>query len=130
MDPVTIIVSALAAGAAAGLKPAAEKAITDAYAAFKTAMTKKFGSSRDLVEAVEKLEQRPDSAGRQQMLSEEVTAAKADQDEELLRAATALLEKVQAQPGGQQLIRQTVTGDQNVFSGTGDVTVRFGQPKE
>jgi hypothetical protein len=32
MDPISIIVSALASGAAAGLKPTAEKAIKEAYA--------------------------------------------------------------------------------------------------
>ena len=36
MDPVTIIVTALALGAAAGLKPVAEQAVKDAYAGIKT----------------------------------------------------------------------------------------------
>jgi hypothetical protein len=35
MDPITIIVTALALGAAAGLKPTAEQAVQDAYAGVK-----------------------------------------------------------------------------------------------
>ena len=38
MDPVTIIVSALVAGAAAGLQPTAEQAIKDAYNGIKALM--------------------------------------------------------------------------------------------
>ena len=44
MDPtITIIVTALVAGAAAGLKPTAEKAIKDAYAGIKALIQRKYG---------------------------------------------------------------------------------------
>jgi hypothetical protein len=36
----------------------------------------------------------------------------------------SVLEKLKTQPEGQQTIQQTVTGNQNVFSATGDITVR------
>ncbi len=49
--------------------------------------------------------------------------AKAHQDPEILKAAEALLAKLKDTPGGREIINQTVTGDQNIFSGSGDVTV-------
>ena len=41
---------------------------------------------------------------------------RADQDQELLRAAHSLIEKIEAQPGGNQSI-QTVIGEQNIVGG-------------
>ncbi|MEW5802359.1 MAG: hypothetical protein AB1847_09680 [bacterium] len=42
MDPITIISTALISGAAAGLKPTAEKAVRDAYNALKAYLTSKW----------------------------------------------------------------------------------------
>jgi hypothetical protein len=107
----------------AALSLLSEPLIKDAYDRLKTALTKRFSKDSDLIEAVAKLEQKPDSVARRETLREEVVAAKADQDEDIVRAAEVLLDELKSQPGGQQLIQQSVTGDRNVFSGTGDVTV-------
>jgi len=116
MDPVTTaIVTALG--------KLGEIAIMDAYEALKAAIAHKCGVDSDLVGAVEKLEEKPDSAGRKEMLKEEVAEAKADQDPDIRRAAEALLEKLKVLPDGQTVITQTVDGNQNIFSGTGDVAV-------
>jgi hypothetical protein len=65
MDPITIIVTALAAGAAAGLKPTAEQAIKDAYAGIKVLMLRKYETL-----SLEALEQKPDSETKQASLAE------------------------------------------------------------
>lgn len=116
MDPISLaIVSALA--------NLSERAIQDAYNAVKGIIVRKFGSGSDLSKAVDNVEQKPDSIGRQEMLKEEIIAAKANQDPELLKAAETLIAKIKELPGGQTIITQTVSGDKNIFSGTGNVTV-------
>jgi hypothetical protein len=122
MDPVTAaIIAAVLAGAAAGLTDTAKTAIADAYTGLKGLLKRKFGEGSEVVKAAAGVESKPDSAGRKEMLKEEVAAAKADQDPEIFAAAKALLEKINAQPSGSQII-QTVTGNQNiVISGAGNV---------
>jgi 3-methyladenine DNA glycosylase/8-oxoguanine DNA glycosylase len=114
----------------AALGKLSETVVKDGYEALKAVIRRKFGKDSDLSDAVEKLEKNPTSSGRKETLKEELVAAKADQDTEIVQAAQALLEKIKALPGGKQLIQQTVSGNQNIFSVTGDVTVIFGQTKE
>jgi len=106
MEPVltTALLSALAVGAASGVTEASKNAITDAYFAVKALLVRKFGPKSNLVDAVEKLEVSPASAGRKQVLQEEVDAAKADQDPEIVAAARELLSRIKAVPGGEQHI--------------------------
>ena len=109
MDPITTaIVAALAAGVASGAGEVGQKVIVDAYSALKAALKSKFGVDSDLVEAVDQLEKKPDSAGRQETLKEEVTAAKADQAPEILKAAQDLLDLIKAQPGGEQHVQTAI----------------------
>ena len=124
MDPVTTaILSALAAGVSKEL-------VADGYRALKDLLRRKLGGGSDVITAVEKLEKKPDSDGRKEMLKEEIAAARADQDPDVLRAAQALIEKIGALPDGGQRIKQTVTGNQNVFSGSGNVAVTSGAGKD
>ncbi len=116
MDIVTPVIIA-------AISKLGETVIKDSYDKLKSTIAKKFGRTSDLVETIEKLEQKPDSAGRKETLREEIVAAKADQDGEIVRAAEALMEKLKSLPGGQQVVQQTVTGNENIFSGTGDVTI-------
>lgn len=116
MEPVsTAIVAAL------GMLT--EKVVQDAYGGLKALLVKKFGTDSELVATADALEKHPDSAGRRETLKEEIAAARADADEEILAAAQALLEAIKSRPGGEQTINQTVTGNHNIFSGTGNVTV-------
>ncbi len=114
----------------AALGKLGEHTIKDGYEALKALIKRKFGQHQDLNEAIQKIEDKPDSPGRRETLKEEINAAKVDQDEEIVKAAAALLEKLKALPGGQQIIQQTVTGNQNIVSGTGDVIVTIGQRKD
>ena len=89
MEPVTTaIVAAIAAGVARGAGGVGEGLLGDAYAALKAVLLRKFGGS-DLANAVDELEARPESDGRQQVLAEEVAGSGADRDPELLAAAKA-----------------------------------------
>jgi disulfide oxidoreductase YuzD len=85
MDPVTTaIIAAIAAGAGAGANGVAAKSIVDGYQALKALIKRKFGESSEVVKAVDGLENKPDSAGRKQTVSEELTAVKAADDIDVL----------------------------------------------
>jgi hypothetical protein len=92
MDPITIIVTALVAGAAAAAKDAASQAVKDGYAGLKTLVVRKFGAESEVAGALEGVEKNPDSKGRQETLKEELAAAGADHDSELVGQAQALLD--------------------------------------
>lgn len=102
MDIITTaIIAALAA--------LSKDAIYDSYNALKSTLKKKFGSESDVADAVERLEKKPDSKGRQATLQEEIENAKVNHDAEIVQLAKDLLDKLQDQPGGQQRISQTQT---------------------
>jgi hypothetical protein len=109
MDPFSAaIIAALTAGVLSGFTDTSKKLITDAYAGLKSLLIKKFGDQSSLVQSVTNLEAKPESPHRQGVLQEEVQAAKADQDPDLLQAAHALLEQIKAQPGGEQHIQNAI----------------------
>jgi hypothetical protein len=107
MDPITFtaIVAALSAGVATGAGKVVETALVDAYQGLKSTLKRKSGDSSKVVEAVERLEQKPDSETRKSLLQEEVEAAGIDQDPEVRNAAQELLDRVKSQPGGEQHIQ-------------------------
>ena len=99
MNPtITLIVSALTTGATLMLQSALKEAAKDAYQGIKRRLQER--GKPDLNDAVAKLEAKPDSAGRQAVLAEELEAASAAQDEELLRLARMLLEQTGQQHAG------------------------------
>lgn len=105
MDPVTgAIVAALAAGVASGAGAVGKKVVVDAYEGLKTAIKKKVGAESDIAEAVEKLEQKPDSEGRKSMLQEEVGEANLGQDEELVKRAQELIAALKETAEGQRAL--------------------------
>ncbi len=90
MDPISVIVTALVAGAAAALKPMTEQAIKDAYAGMKGLIQRKHGRVDVAV-----LETDPASKARQAVVKEDLEKTSAGQDEELLREAKVLLDAIQ-----------------------------------
>lgn len=106
MDPVTLLVSALAAGAASAMKETAGKAITDAYAALKGALKKKYAGV-DLAP----VEQKPASAPKQASLAEDLEAAGAGKDADLAELAGRLLEALQQHdPGAGRAVGVDISG--------------------
>ncbi len=89
MRPITIIVAALVAGAAARRKPAAKQAIKDAYARVKALIQDKYG-----IRTLEALELTPHSKNKQASVAADLTHAGADKDEKLLNRAKSLLDIV------------------------------------
>lgn len=90
MDPISIIVTALATGAAAGLKPTAEKIIQDAYAGIKALILRKYGET-----SVSLIEKDPASKAKREVVKEELEGADAGSDPELLKEAKRVLDTVQ-----------------------------------
>jgi hypothetical protein len=101
MDPVTTAITT------AVLTDLGKDTIKGCYKALKDALVKKFGAASDLVDAVDKLEKKPDSEGRKATVQEEVSVAKANEEPEILKLAQDLLDKIREQPGGQEINNQT-----------------------
>jgi hypothetical protein len=89
VDPVTLIVTALAAGAALGLKGAASAAIEDAYAALKSLVRRRLIGRPDGELVVTRHEQAPETWAAP--LVAELSAAGAGNDAGLVAAAQALM---------------------------------------
>ena len=65
MDPITTaIVAALSAGAISGITDTAKTAVNDGYNKLKSLLTKKHGAGSEVVQAINKLETKPESQGR------------------------------------------------------------------
>jgi len=91
MDPITIILTALVTGAAAGLKPAAAEVVKAGYEGLKRLIKRKYMGVE-----VETLERDPSSEARKGLVKEGLEKTGAGQDEELLLQAQALLDAVWA----------------------------------
>lgn len=107
MDPATLIVTALATGAAAAAKDIGGDAIKSAFNGLKALIAKKFGAKANVESAIASVEQKPDSDNRKGVLKEELETAGVDKDEEVLKLVQsflALLEKNGVQTGVSQSI--------------------------
>ncbi len=131
MEPLTMLVSALVAGAVAATKDVTTQAVKDGYAALKNLMVRKFGSKGDVEGAIQNVESKPDSSARHEVLKEELVESGAALDAELLEQARnfmALLKKhgmasgpsYQAELHGEGAIAQ---GTGAVAAGKGGVAI-------
>lgn len=93
MDPITLIVTALATGAVAGLKPTAEKVVKDAYEGLKKIIVDKYERSKNTVPV---LETDPSSEAGKAVVRESLEKESAGTDEALLRQAQAVLQAVKS----------------------------------
>jgi hypothetical protein len=134
MDPVSLIVAALVAGAAAGGKDVASSAIKDAYNGLKALLVKRFRKkaasqpSATAIDPIAVLEAHETEPSRWTgSLEDALRDSAADHDQEILAAAKALLE--QADPSGSAAgkYRVDLRGAQGVQVGDhGQMTVTFG----
>jgi hypothetical protein len=90
MDPLTSLVTALAAGAAAALQSTVEQVVKDGHAALKRLIQQKYAQV-----SLDQLEANPSSKSRRGVVEEELAAAGADKDAEVLQQAQVLLEAIQ-----------------------------------
>lgn len=91
MDPYTLIVAAIAAGAHTALTSTAEKAIIDSYNALKNYLRDKFSIDTSQIEKM------PNSEKKQDSLKEDLENAEAKNDPELLIKTQTLLELIKNQ---------------------------------
>lgn len=89
MDPITLIVTALASGAAAGTADAASSAVKDAYASLKALVARRLGGGAGAELVLAKHEGAPDVW--RAPLAAELADARADRDLELVQAARVLM---------------------------------------
>ncbi len=122
MDPSTLVVTAVVAGAAGGLTSVAKDVVKDAYAGLRRLIIDRYGDKGDVADALDKVEANPESKGRQTVLEEELTTSGAAQDEELIKAAKALL--AQADPEG------TRQGAYAITQIAGDDSIQIGQARD
>jgi hypothetical protein len=120
MEPITFtaIVAALSAGVVSGVGQVGKDALVDAYKGLKETLKRKFGDDSEVVEAVDKLEKKPDSEARKGVLLEEVEDARVDQDPEVRKAAQELLDSIKEQPGGEKHV-QIIRGNYNARADRG-----------
>lgn len=90
MDPLTLIVSSLAAGAVASAKSTVESIVKDSYEGIKLFIKKKFGNKV----AVEEMEKNPNSESKRGSLKEDLESANAGNDPELISLAKQLIEAI------------------------------------
>lgn len=89
MDPVTLVVTALATGATLGLKDTASAAVKDAYGSLKALVARRLAGRRDGDLVLARHQEAPQTW--EGPLTTELTAAGAADDQGLVAAAQALM---------------------------------------
>ena len=92
MDPVMLIVTALAAGAASALQDGASAAVKDAYARLKALVTRRFAGRAKAELVLAEHQAAPQTW--EEPLAAELSAAGAESDADLVAAAQALMSLV------------------------------------
>lgn len=92
MDPITATIIA-------ALDSLRDKDIQREYYSLKATLARKFGADSELIQAVNRLEESPDSKARQAILQETVARSRAAQDEDVHQVAVVLVEQLKALPG-------------------------------
>ncbi|OEU46813.1 MAG: hypothetical protein BA861_12945 [Desulfobacterales bacterium S3730MH5] len=96
MEPITTtIATAIALGAATGLKSTVEQSVKDAYAALKNVIRKRYQKKEDVTDAIDYVTKKPEAEKRRQMLEEALEEAGAATDQELAKVAAALLATIE-----------------------------------
>ena len=127
MDPITLIESALVAGAAAATKDTASEAIKDAYHSLKNLLLRKFAGKPKAQETLVDHEEDPENY--EKPLKKFLTQEHIDQDQDILEAARQLMTLVQPQQigMGKYNIQNTGTVQGQVIGEHNQVTQHFGE---
>ncbi len=114
MDPITLILTALVTGAAAGTQQTVSSAIRDAYAALKSFVERKFAGKPEAEVALAQHEQDPDTW--EKPLKKALSDVQADRDPQIIEAAKKLMAIAQAEghTGGTYV---TASGERSVALG-------------
>lgn len=93
MESVTIIITALALGAATGVKSIAEQAVKDGYEGLKTIIKTKYPNV-----SIDRLERKPDSETQRKAVEEDLVDSGGDKDFEILQKAKILIDAIESLP--------------------------------
>jgi hypothetical protein len=115
MDPVSLIVAALAAGASAALKDTAGQAVQDAYGGLKSLLKRRLGEKRRTEDVVDRHEEAPDVW--EKPLHDELAKAGLADDEEVIRAAQELLARVDPAGARGGKYKVTISGGKGIVVG-------------
>ncbi len=99
MDPVSVVLAALAAGTTAATKDTASQAVKDAYAGLKALVKKRFEKKPQAEMALAEYEQDTDTW--EKPLQKSLVETGADQDEAIVRQAQQVLKLVNPQQASQ-----------------------------
>ena len=102
MDPITLILTALGAGA----QSVVSDVIKDTYTGLKTLIQRKFAGKPSAEVALTEHETDPQTW--QAPLKKALVQEHVEQDTEIIRAAQALLDQINQQPHGAQHIQQAI----------------------
>ncbi len=91
MDPITIITTALAVGAASASKDVASQVVKDAYKGLKELISRKLVNKVDLQNAIEDVEKQPESEDRQIILQKKIDFAGIAEAQDILNQSLILL---------------------------------------
>lgn len=109
MDPVSLVISALVAGATAAFKDTAGQAMKDAYGSLKTLLKRKFAGKPAAEVALDQHEEKPEVW--KEPLKQALTESGAGEDEEVIKAAQALLKQVDPEGAGNGRYNTTIHGN-------------------
>ena len=126
MDPITLIQTALVAGAAAGGQAVASDAIKDTYAGLKALIQRKLAGKPSAELALTEHETDPETW--EAPLKKALVQEQVDQDQEVLEAAQRVMKLVQPQQAAMGKYNVQITGNVQGFT-QGDyqqVTMNFG----
>ncbi|MEV6361120.1 hypothetical protein [Nocardia asteroides] len=129
MDPVTLVVAAVAAGAAAGVTDVATRMVTDGYQGLKNLLTGRHG----VIEAeIVSIERDPLEPLRRELLAREIARSGVSEDPEVCAAARELLHVIAEQAPaaaemvGVRLIRVEAGWDIDITGSVHATDVRAG----
>lgn len=126
MEPTSLILAALVAGAAAAAKDTASQAIKDAYAGLKALVQKRFADKPEAETALVQHEKKPDVW--KEPLKDALTETGANQDEEIIRQAQQVMKLVNPQQASQGKYNiQIGEGKGIVIGDNAQVTQTFGK---
>ncbi len=130
MDSVTLIESALVAGAAASAKDTASTAVKDAYNGLKALIVRKFSGKSKAQEMLADHEEDPETY--EKPLKKVLIEAHVEQEQEILEAARKLMTLVQPQQMGMGKYNVQNTGpvQGQVIGEQHQVTQYFGEMPE
>jgi hypothetical protein len=121
MDPVTLILAALAAGVASGAGEAATQAVKDGYTGLKELLKKRFAGNPKAEETLIDHEADPDAY--EKPLAKQLRETRADQDADIVAAAETVL-KAANQAGIKTKYHVTVSGGKvGIIGDHGTVTM-------